>query len=38
MCPHTVGIHMLPISDVVLTEKAWDVGNAPKNPAILKQL
>ena len=29
---------LLPIRDVVLTKKVWDVGNAPKNLAILKQL
>jgi len=29
---------MLPVTDVVLTKKAWDVGNAPKNLAILKQV
>ena len=29
---------MLPIKDVVLTKKVWEVGNAPKNLAVLKQL
>jgi len=29
---------MPPTTDVVLTKKAWDVGNAPKNLANLKQL
>jgi len=29
---------MLPIRDVVLTKKVWEVGNAPKNLAVLKHL
>jgi len=29
---------MLPIRDVVLTKKVWEVGKAPKNQVILKQL
>jgi len=28
----------IPIRDVVLTKKVWELGNAPKNLAILKQL
>jgi len=30
--------YAIPIRDVVLTKKVWEVGNAPKNLAILKQL
>jgi len=29
---------LLPIRDKVLTKIVWDVGDAPKNLAILKQL
>jgi len=34
----TPTIHMLQIRDVMLTKKMQEVGNGPKNLAILKQL
>jgi len=30
MCPYTVGIHVLPITDVVLTKKRGALATSPK--------